>query len=101
MNNHYFRKEFLYGTFFTRTFARIRQHYFSKYWGGRVHGPSPHLKFGGTVPPRSPPLFLTNQSLSYADTRKWVGQTGGRFPCRLYFVHVLYVQTTPNSIKAV
>src|SRR6218665_246523 len=26
-----------------RTFAHIRQHYFSKYWGGPM--PSPHLKF--------------------------------------------------------
>ena len=24
-----------------RTFARIRQHYFSKCWGGPMHGPSP------------------------------------------------------------
>src|SRR6218665_2208837 len=41
-----------------RTFARIRQHYFSKYWGGRMHGPSPPLILGGTVPqsPRSPPM---------------------------------------------
>src|SRR6218665_3238686 len=42
-----------------RTFARIRQHYFSKYWGP-MHGPSPHLKFWGDrppVPPRSPPLL--------------------------------------------
>src|SRR6218665_1553523 len=40
-----------------RTFARIRQHYFSKYWGvgGRMHGPSPHLKFWGNIPPRSSP----------------------------------------------
>src|SRR6218665_980728 len=42
-----------------RTFACIRQHYFSKYWGGPMHGPSPHLKFWGTVPPRSPPLVTT------------------------------------------
>ena len=43
-----------------RAFAHIRQHYFSKYWWGRMHGPSPHLKFWGTVPPvppRSPPLL--------------------------------------------
>jgi|SRR6218665_2946363 len=36
-------------------------HYFSKYWGGRMHGSSPHLKFfGGTVLPvssRSPPVL--------------------------------------------
>src|SRR6218665_2447540 len=45
-----------------RTFARIRQRYFSKYWGDQCMG-RPHLKFffGGTVPPvplRSPPLNL-------------------------------------------
>src|SRR6218665_1469007 len=33
------------------TFPRIQQHYFSKYWGGRIHRPSPHLKFWGAVPP--------------------------------------------------
>src|SRR6218665_4042313 len=38
------------------TFAHIRQHYFSKYWGGRMHGPSPTSNFGGTVPP-APPRF--------------------------------------------
>src|SRR6218665_1899266 len=32
-------------------FTHIRQHYFSKYWGGPMHGRSPHLKFWGTVPP--------------------------------------------------
>src|SRR6218665_3368601 len=41
-------------------FTHIRQHYFSKYWGGPMHGQSPHLKFWGglspPVPPRSPPL---------------------------------------------
>ena len=47
--SHYLRKEFLDDTFFysVRTFARIRQHYFSKYWGGRMHGPSPTSNFGG------------------------------------------------------
>jgi len=37
------------------TFTRIRQHYFSKYWGGRP----PNSNLGGTVPqspPRSPLL---------------------------------------------
>src|SRR6218665_2230935 len=45
-------------TFFysVHTFMRIRQHYFSKFWGGPMHGPSPTSNFGGTVPPRSPPL---------------------------------------------
>jgi len=49
-----FQKGILYDTFFysVRAFARVRQHYFSKYL---VHGPSPHLKFfGGAVPPVSP-----------------------------------------------
>jgi len=32
-----------------RTFARIRQHYFSKYWGSDAWA-VPHLKFLGTVP---------------------------------------------------
>src|SRR6218665_593184 len=44
-----------------RTFTRIRQHCFSKYWGGYGCMGRPHLKFfGGTVPPvlpRSPPLI--------------------------------------------
>src|SRR6218665_3521685 len=42
------------------TFLHIRQCYFSKYWGGRMHGPSPTSNFGGTVPPvppRSLPLL--------------------------------------------
>src|SRR6218665_3080310 len=34
-----------------QTFAPIPQHYFSKYWGRPMHGPSPYLKFWGTVPP--------------------------------------------------
>ena len=53
--NHYFRTEFLYDTFFysVRTFARIRQHYFSKYWGGGCMGRSPpHIL--GDRPPQSP-----------------------------------------------
>ena len=60
--NHYFRKDFLYDTFFysVRTFARIRQHYFSKYWGDGCAGRPPTSNFGETVPPvptRSPPLI--------------------------------------------
>jgi len=48
-------KKFLYDTFLcsVRTFARIRQHYFSKYWGDDAWA-VPHLKFGGDRPP-SPP----------------------------------------------
>src|SRR6218665_465373 len=38
-------------------FTHIRQHYFSKYLGGPMHGRSPHLKFWGDRPP-SPPLGL-------------------------------------------
>src|SRR6218665_3389977 len=36
------------------TFKRIRQHYFSKYWGGPMHGPSPTSNFGGDRPTQSP-----------------------------------------------
>ena len=39
-----------------RTFARIRQHYFSKYWGDQCIGRPPTPNFGGTVP-LSPPRF--------------------------------------------
>ena len=38
-------------------FARIRKHYFSKYWGTNAWA-VPHLKFLGGPSPRSPPLFL-------------------------------------------
>src|SRR6218665_1685986 len=41
------------------TFAHIRQHYFSKYWGDECMGRPPTSNFGGTVPPvppRFPPL---------------------------------------------
>src|SRR6218665_3863854 len=40
---HCFRKELLDDTFFysARAFARIRQHYFSKYWGDVCMGRSP------------------------------------------------------------
>src|SRR6218665_3216861 len=43
------------------TFARIRQPYFSKYWGDGCMG-RPHLKFEGRppVPPRSPPLATSD-----------------------------------------
>src|SRR6218665_1719056 len=54
------------------TFTRIRQHYFSKYWGGLMHGPSPHLKsLGGPspVPPRSPSLNFD---------QGWTGPPGHR-----------------------
>src|SRR6218665_2414402 len=41
-----------------RTFARIRQHYFSKYWGDQCMGRPPPQILGGPSlsPPRSPPL---------------------------------------------
>src|SRR6218665_3684703 len=35
-------------------FTHIRQHYFSKYWGGPMHGGSPTSTFGGDRPPQSP-----------------------------------------------
>ena len=64
--NHFFWKKFLDDTYFLlfyslRAFTPIRQHYFSKYWGGPMHGSSPTSNFGGTVPPvppRSPPLTI-------------------------------------------
>src|SRR6218665_3050923 len=58
--NHYFIKEFLHKTIFysVHPFARIRQHYFSKYWGGPMHGPSPTSNFWGDRPPRSPFLLV-------------------------------------------
>src|SRR6218665_2400869 len=52
-NKHYFRKEFFYDTFCysVRTFARIRQHYFSKYWGDGCMGrPPPQILGGPPVP---------------------------------------------------
>src|SRR6218665_3426514 len=66
-NNHYFRKEFLYDTFFysVRIFARMRQlTLLLQILGGRMHGPSPTSNFGGTVPPA--PLGL----------RPWIEQSG-------------------------
>src|SRR6218665_4186171 len=58
---HYFRKEFLYDTAFSsgRTFARIRQDYFSKYWGDGCIGRPPTSDFVGGPSPSpsgSPPL---------------------------------------------
>src|SRR6218665_2271759 len=51
-------KEFLDDTFFysVRTFARIRQHYFSKYWGDECIGRPPPQIFGDRSP--SPLLGL-------------------------------------------
>jgi len=46
------------------TFAHIRQHYFSEYWGTNAWA-VPHLKLWGTVPPvppRSPPLYISLQN---------------------------------------
>src|SRR6218665_84258 len=39
--------------YFVHTFARIRQHYFSKYWGTSAWA-DPHLKFLGDRLPQSP-----------------------------------------------
>src|SRR6218665_2953830 len=44
------------------TFTHIRQHCFSKYWGGPIHGPSPPSNFWGTVP--QSPLCLRPCRLS-------------------------------------
>jgi len=54
--NHYFRKEFLYDAFFhsVRTFARIPQHYFSKYWGDGCMGRPPTSNVLGGPSPHSP-----------------------------------------------
>src|SRR6218665_657956 len=55
-----FRRPFFYSV---HPFARIRQHYFSKYWGTNacMGRPPPQIFLGGTVPqsPRSPPLLGT------------------------------------------
>src|SRR6218665_2720932 len=51
--NHYLRKEFLYDTFFLLC-SYFRAHpatLLLKILGGRMHGPSPHLKFWGDRPP--------------------------------------------------
>src|SRR6218665_1874138 len=51
--------------YFLRTFARIRQHYFSKYWGHQCMGRPPRQILEGPpppVPPRSPPLPRGNAS---------------------------------------
>src|SRR6218665_1006023 len=52
--NHYFSKEFLDKIIFysVRTFARIKQHYFSKYWGNQCMGRPPTSNFGGDRPPK-------------------------------------------------
>ena len=39
---------------FMTPFARMRQHYFSKYWGDGCMGRPSTSNFGGTVPPVSP-----------------------------------------------
>ena len=51
--NNSFMTHFFYSV---PTFARIRQRYFSKYWGGDRRMARPHLKFGGHPP--SPLLGL-------------------------------------------
>jgi len=53
------KKKFLHDTIFcsVRTFIRIRQHYFSKYWGTNAWA-IPHIKFGGASP-KSPPMTQT------------------------------------------
>src|SRR6218665_3289932 len=54
-----------------RTFARIRQHYFSKYWGDQCMGRPPPEILGDRPPspPRSPPLsgriFIPHRHLGF------------------------------------
>src|SRR6218665_232692 len=75
-NNH---REFLYDAFFSsvRTFARIRQHYFSKY-GGSDAWAVPTSNFRGTVPP---------------GLRPWEG-------VRLRWTHVDGVRGSTQEIKS-
>ena len=47
------KNSFMTPFFSVHTFARIRQHYFSKYWG-RMHGPSPTSNFFEGPSPQSP-----------------------------------------------
>src|SRR6218665_1924248 len=49
-----FKKKFLYKTIFysVHPFAHIQQHYFSKYWGGPMHGSSPTTNFWGSPAPQ-------------------------------------------------
>src|SRR6218665_372699 len=48
------RKTHFFYSIHTCTFTRIRQHYFSKYWGDQCMGRPPHLKLWGVSPPRPP-----------------------------------------------
>jgi len=53
-------------TLFMLSYAPYK-HYFSKYWGGRMHGPSPPQIFWGDrppSPPRSPPVLYTPPNLN-------------------------------------
>src|SRR6218665_1644033 len=52
-----------------RTFARIRKHYFSKYWRGTNALPSPPQIFEGTSPQSSP----TFPPLNNRPTKKFTG----------------------------
>src|SRR6218665_719081 len=64
-----FRKEFPYHIFFycVRTFAHIRQHCFSKYWGDGCIGRTPPQIVGRPYPspPRSPPQHGNDAKHSY------------------------------------
>src|SRR6218665_3272781 len=48
-----------------RPFAPIPQHYFSKYWGGPMHGPFPHLKFWGDRPPSPPSVSAPENTVCF------------------------------------
>src|SRR6218665_1041942 len=54
-----------------RTFARIRQHYFSKYWGINAWA-IPHLKFWGDRPP-GPLLGLRPCFLGHLHINSYLG----------------------------
>src|SRR6218665_568359 len=74
-----FQKELLYDTFFysVRTFTHIRQHYFSKYWGVRMHGPSPTSNFWGDRHPSPPYVSAPGSSCLF-----------GMVLCNAQYVHV-------------
>src|SRR6218665_990142 len=74
MNNHYFRKEFLYDTFFysVRTFEHmVFDNTTSQNIGGTDAWAVPHLKFFHQVPPRSPPLDLIGAYTGSGVARAW------------------------------
>ena len=55
-----------------RTFARVRQHYFSKYWGDGCMGRPPTWHFWGTVPQAPLGLRLCPHHLPCISTYAWL-----------------------------